>query len=74
MKRKDLIKENFGRHLQKLRSEQNLSLRKLAARSGLEYSQVQRIASGQVNVSLTTIYALAEGLDIPAAHLLTELS
>lgn len=46
------------------------SLRQLAARSGLEYSQVQRISKGQVDLALTTIVALATGLDLPAKELL----
>lgn len=70
MERKELIKLNFGRHLQKLRIEKDLSIRGLATRSNLEYSQVQRIENGKVNVALTTIYALAEGLEIEPGKLL----
>ena len=73
MERKEKIKANFGLYLQKRRLEQDLSIRSLAARSGLEYSQVQRIENGKVNAALTTIYALAEGLNIPPSSLMPEL-
>ena len=73
MERKELIKANFGQHLQKLRSEKDLSIRSLATRSNLEYSQVQRVENGKVNVALTTIYALAEGLGIEPGELLTKV-
>jgi transcriptional regulator with XRE-family HTH domain len=47
-----------------------LSLRQLAAKSNLEYSHVQRISKGQVDLALTTILALATGLEISAKELL----
>lgn len=70
MERKEIIKTVFGNHLQRLRNEKKLSMRGLASKAGLEYSQVQRIENGKVNVSISTIYALAEGLEIPASELL----
>ncbi|MGN8056032.1 helix-turn-helix domain-containing protein [Pedobacter sp. 22163] len=70
MEKKDQIKQAFGSHLQKLRLTRSLSIRKLAGNSGLEYSQVQRIEQGKVNISLTTIFALAEGLDLDPKDLL----
>lgn len=73
MERKEKIKKEFGNCLQRLRIEKNLSIRKLASGSGLEYSQVQRIENGKVNVALTTIYALAEGLELDPSELLKEI-
>lgn len=70
MEVKDKYKADFGSHLRVLLLNENLSLRGLAVRSGLEYSQVQRIASGQVNVTLKSIRALAEGLKIHPSKLL----
>lgn len=70
MEKKDQIKLAFGSHLQKLRLTKSLSIRKLAGNSGLEYSQVQRIEQGKVNISLTTIFALAEGLDLDPKDLM----
>lgn len=70
MDNKEKIKQNFGNHLQKLRIDKNLSIRKLASSAGLEYSQVQRIENGKVNIALTTLFALAEGLDVQPMLLL----
>lgn len=73
---KEETKVKFGERLLFLLNEYEqrngikLSLRQLAARSGLEYSQVQRISKGQVDLALTTIKALSQGLDLPAKELL----
>lgn len=73
---KEESKLKFGERLLVLleqhetRTGEKISLRQLAARSGLEYSQVQRITKGQVDLALTTIIALGQGLDLPAKELL----
>ncbi len=67
-KEKTLLK--FAAHLKKLREEKGISIRELAVRSNLENSHVQRIEKGKVNVALTTIFALADGLDISPDTLL----
>ena len=41
-----------------------LSHRQFALQSNLEYSHVQRITKGKVDLTLTTIVALAKGLEI----------
>lgn len=40
------------------------SLRKLAAASGIDFGNVQKISAGKKNAGITTIVALAEGLDL----------
>lgn len=60
----------FAAHLSKLRTEKNYSIRELASRSNLEYSQVQRIEKGKVNFSFTTLIALADGLELNLSDLL----
>jgi len=67
---KEKILAKFAKHLKKLREDKGYSLRELASRSGLEYSQVQRIESGKVNLAFTTVIALADGLDITPSELL----
>ena len=61
---KEKALSKFAAHLKKLREAQEISIRELAVRSDLEYSQVQRIEKGKVNLSLTTILALADGLNV----------
>jgi transcriptional regulator with XRE-family HTH domain len=45
------------------------SLRKLAASSGVEFSIIQKISSGKRNPALSTIVAIAEGLNISLSEL-----
>lgn len=45
------------------------SLRKLAAAADVEFSIIQKIASGNKNPELTTIVSIAEGLGISEASL-----
>ncbi|WP_316747581.1 hypothetical protein [Pedobacter gandavensis] len=76
MESKDEVKTKFGIHLLNLLEEYGRvhncrpSLRQLAIRSDLEYSNVQRISKGQVDLVLTTIFALAKGLEIKPMMLL----
>ncbi|CAM4111591.1 Cro/C1-type HTH DNA-binding domain-containing protein [Pedobacter westerhofensis] len=76
MDSKEEIKRKFGEHLLKLLKEYgeqdgaSASLRKFATRSELEYSNVQRISKGQVDLALTTIVALAKGLGLKPKDLL----
>jgi len=74
---KEETKQKFGMHLMALlkaygdkQGDKKPSLRGLSGRAGLEYSHVQRISKGQVDLALTTIIALAHGLEIPAKDLL----
>lgn len=64
MESKAKIQERFARALKTAIKEKKLTLRRLAIESDLEYAHVQRIASGKVNLELTTIVALCEGLNI----------
>ena len=69
MGRKDENQQKFAEAVLKAAEGKDLSLRKLAAASGLEFSQVQRITKGKVNLALSTIIALAEGLEITPSEL-----
>lgn len=72
MLNKEKILSRFATHLTKLRKDKGYSIRQLAAASGLEYSQVQRIEKGKVNFAFTTLIALAQGLDMDLNVLLEE--
>lgn len=45
-----------------------VSLRKLAAASGVEYSIIQKISSGQKDPQITTILALVEGMGMAVSE------
>lgn len=70
MDSKENIKKKFAENLKELREKKGISIRELSLRANLEYSQVQRIEKGKVNLSLSTIIALAEGLDLHPRRLL----
>src|SRR4030042_2182939 len=58
----------IGRRLRQVRHEQKLSLRSLAAKVGVTGSLLSQIETGQVNPSVDTLYALAEGLGVPTCY------
>lgn len=68
--RDEKILKKFGKHLEKIRKEKNLSLRKLADNADVDFSQIHRIEKGKTNPSLTMLLALSEGLGIPIEELI----
>lgn len=72
MTNKEKILIRFATHLTRLRKEKGLSIRQLAAVSGLEYSQIQRIEKGKVNFAFSTLVALAQGLEMDLNEMLAE--
>ncbi len=70
MNNKEKLLLEFASHLSKIRTTKGLSIRQLAATSGLEYSQLQRIEKGKVNLSFITLVAISQGLSIQLKELL----
>ena len=62
--------EAFGRHLKSLRENVGLSQEELANRSGLAFSQIGRFERGVRSPTLSTIKALADGLEVQPHTLL----
>ncbi|WP_370632366.1 helix-turn-helix domain-containing protein [Mucilaginibacter sp. UR6-1] len=60
----------FGSHLQTLRKNKNLSLRKLALNCNLDHSVIKKYENGDHNLSLISLTELAAGLDIPLKELM----
>ena len=54
----------FGQHLSKLRKEKGWSQVYLGNVAGIERSQIVRIENGEINTTLSTIYVLAEALEV----------
>lgn len=61
----------FGEHLRAARESRELSLRKLAEKAGVDFSQIHRIEKGESNPSLTMILTLADALEIDPAYLIS---
>jgi transcriptional regulator with XRE-family HTH domain len=71
LKNQELL-DKFGAHVRKLRSQRDMTLEELAYASDIELSQVHRIEKGRTNLSLSTVEAIAKGLNISIAELLRD--
>ncbi len=54
----------FGKQIEKLRTQQNLSYRQLAQRCDVDFSNISKIEKGEINIQLGTILELAKGLNV----------
>jgi transcriptional regulator with XRE-family HTH domain len=61
---KKLIAKNIGVTLKRLRTNRNLSMQQLATLAEIEKSQIYRIENGKVDVRISTLYLLADRLNI----------
>jgi len=64
------LKEQFGKHLKKIRQEKNLPLRTVATNCDLDDSQISKIENGVWDIQLSTIFELAKGLNVEPKDLL----
>lgn len=70
MTAKQKAQQKFGSNLRKLREAKGISIHELAALAELEYGQLQKTETGQVNPTLYTILRIAEGLKVSPDTLL----
>ena len=68
--RDDKYLQAFGKHVKKLRNRKKLSRENLAVYSNIETMQVYRVETGQANATISTIVALAKGLEVHPKKLL----
>ena len=60
----------FGKHIEKLRLEKNLSFREVAQRCDIDHANVKKIENGQLNIAVLTILELAKGLGVEPKELM----
>ncbi|RFM34506.1 XRE family transcriptional regulator [Chitinophaga silvisoli] len=60
----------FGNNLRQLRKDKQLTLLDLEVSSGVNQGDISRIENGKKNLSFTTLYKLAKGLDMHPSQLL----
>ena len=60
----DAVSVNIGERLRELREARNISMRTLAARSGLSANALSVIERGKASPSVSTLYKLADALGI----------
>lgn len=61
---KDEFLKLLGENTKKLRLSRDLSLRDLATRCDIDYSDISKIEKGLRNIQLSTILELSKGLEI----------
>lgn len=65
----DLLKK-FGSNLKKLRESKGLSQEELCFKSGLSKNQIGNIERGEVNTTLSSLYAISIALDMNLQEIL----
>ncbi len=69
MQRDPALQESFGTVLRQLRVEKGLSQEALALESGLDRTFVSMLERGLRQPTLSSLFALAEALQIPASRI-----
>ena len=73
MERKVIFDEKglraFAQKLKSIRKEKRITQEELACKTGLALSQIARIETVQINTSLSTVFALSRGLEVPLSEL-----
>jgi len=64
--------KEIGQRIVELRKGKSLSQEDLAGATGIDRSFLSEIENGHKNISINTLYRLAEALDVKAAYLLGE--
>ena len=73
LRNKELL-EKFGLHVRAIRIEKQMTMEELAFACEVEYSQISRIERGKTNTTLTTLDALAKGLEMTMEELLHQFN
>ncbi len=71
MDRQEDALRKLGRRLRALREEKGLSIADLASLTALEHNDINSMEAGELDIPLTTIFALARALGTTPAQLLT---
>lgn len=59
----------FGKRVQVLREQKQLSLRQLAQNCDIDFSDISKIEKGLRNIQMSTILELSKGLDVTPQEL-----
>lgn len=65
------LKKKFGKHLQKVRTTKGMTLADVEAGCALEASRISKIEQGYFNISLSTLFELAKGLEVTPNELIS---
>lgn len=59
-----------GAKIREVRTSKDISIEKLANTSGMDYSQLARMETGQVNFTISYLFRVAEALGVTPKELL----
>ena len=65
--------KSLGEKIRELRKEKKMTQAELAAECDLDKQSIFRIEKGEFNISLTTLFRLADGLGVFATDLLVKI-
>ncbi|MFT3822977.1 MAG: helix-turn-helix transcriptional regulator [Chitinophagaceae bacterium] len=69
---KEKLKE-FGEKLKKIRKDKALSLRRLSYLCSIDYSDIGKMERGKTNITLLTLFELADALEVDPSELIKDL-
>jgi transcriptional regulator with XRE-family HTH domain len=72
MEENDVLLREFGRNLRRARREVGLTQEKLAERSGMDITNLQRIEAGKYNTKVLSLIRLRDALGIEWDDLLPQ--
>jgi len=64
------LKKKFGKNLQAIRLEKDMSLLDVSYNCDLDDSRINKIEHGKVNITIGTLFELAKGLGIEPSKLI----
>lgn len=64
--------EDIGKKIRALRRQKDMTLEKLSARCGLSVSFLSQVERGISSLSIVSLYAICDSLDIPISEILTD--
>ena len=67
--RNDEVIKAFGGRVRLLRKQRGYTMEKLAELAGIDYRQVSYVEHGQVNITISLIFALAKALNLKMSEL-----
>ncbi len=70
---KDTILLKLAGRITQLRKEKQLSIHGLANAADIEYSLVQRVEKGKVDIQFTTLIAISRGLEVEVGEMLKDI-
>jgi transcriptional regulator with XRE-family HTH domain len=62
--------KSLGKHIDKVRKKQGLSFQELSLRCDIEKSNLVKLTSQGTNITVSSLYKIAKGLDVHVSELL----